>query len=148
MSAQQQLIAKYGPPNHDYLIKYCLLWEVHKDFSWFPAHSFLVNKDFKDKLAIAFHQLELKGIHTEIKTFDGCYNDRTVRGSASISLHAWAAAIDLNAATNGMISNPKPEQRHGTWSLEFIGIMKNAGIYFGGDFIHRSDSMHFGLYNG
>src|ERR1700744_5557816 len=109
MSAQQQLMAKYGPPDHAHIVKFCSTWHVKQDFPWFPASAFLINNDFKALLYKAFKELEAAGLHTEIKTYDGCYNDRPVRGSENVaSLHSWACAIDLNAANNGMIVNPTP----------------------------------------
>lgn len=148
MTAQQLLLQKYGPPDEHYEEAFCFIWEVKKDFPWFPASHFEVNKDFKDVLFKAFTALQEAGLHTEIKTFDGCHNDRMVRGASSTSLHAWDAAIDLNASTNGMVVNPTPDQRRGTWTQAFIDTMKAAGLFFGGDFIHRADPMHWGLYNG
>jgi hypothetical protein len=148
MSAQTILTARYGPPTHDYLVKYCTVWHIQQEFPWFPVASFLVNKDFQAKLRLAFQALEKAGIHTEIKTYDGCYNDRDVRGSSSASLHSWAAALDMNAADNPMTRDPDPVKRHGKWSPLFIQIMKGAGIYWGGDWVSRADPMHFGLQNG
>ncbi|HEV3223931.1 MAG TPA: M15 family metallopeptidase [Puia sp.] len=148
MSAQQLLLQKYGPPDDHYLQAFCFVWEVRNDFLWFPTSHFLVNKDFKDMLFKAFTALVAAGLHTEIKTYDGCYNDRSVRGSQSTSLHAWAAALDINAATNGMVVNPTPEQRLGTWTQPFIDTMVAAGLSFGGSFHNRADPMHWGLYDG
>jgi hypothetical protein len=148
MNAQQQLLAKYGPPNGDYIHKHCVSWDVQKDFPWFPVSHFLVNSDFRDLLFKAFTAIQSAGLQGEIKTFDGCYNDRTVRGSTSTSLHAWAAAIDLNAACDAMVVNPTEAQRSGTWTHEFISTMKSAGIFYGGDFIHRADPMHWALFDG
>lgn len=149
MSAQQQLTAKYGLPTApDYISKYCMTWQVQSDFPWFPASHFLVNTDFKNLLFNAFTALEATGLNREIKTFDGCYNDRPVRGVNVLSLHSWAAAIDLNAACDGMVVNPTPEQRQGTWTPAFIATMKAAGIFYGGDFISRADPMHFSLLDG
>lgn len=148
MNAQQQLTAKYGAPNGVYVKKYCVVWEVDDEFPWFPVSHFLVNQDFLLTLRTAFNSLEAAGLHKEIKTFDGCYNDRSVRGSGAISLHAWAVAIDLNSATNGMVVSPTPAQRLGTWSQKFIDTMKGAGLFYGGDFKKRSDPMHFGYLNG
>jgi hypothetical protein len=151
MSAQQQLLAKYGPPDHDHIVKYCSTWHIQQDFPWFPAPAFLINNDFKALLYKAFKALEAAGLHTEIKTYDGCYNDRPVRGSDVASLHSWGVAIDMNAATNPMIPNAEnltPQQRLGAWSQAFVDTMKSVGIFFGGDFHHRADSMHWGLYDG
>lgn len=148
MSAQEELLQKYGSPSHEYINKYCTVWEVKADFPWFPAQSFLINKDFQVKVKEAFTKLQEAGIEAEIKTFDGCYNDRDVRGSSATSLHAWAAAIDLNAACDGMVVNPTPQQREGTWSPQFITLMKDAGLFYGGDFKLRADPMHWALLDG
>lgn len=149
MTAQQQLIAKYGPPDHAHIVSSCMTWRIKEDFPWFPSNAFLINKDFKALLYVAFKALEEKNLHTEIKTYDGCYNDRPVRGSKNVaSLHSWACAIDINAKTNGMVVAPTPEQRKGSWSDEFIVTMKAAGVFFGGDFKHRADPMHFSLLDG
>lgn len=148
MSAQQQMIAKYGPPSALYVKKYCVVWDVQTGFPWFPVTHFLVNEDFKAILVKAFTNLQDADLQHEIKTFDGCYNDRSVRGSDSTSMHAWAAAIDLNAACDGMVDNPTPQQREGTWSPQFIAAMKAAGLYYGGDFKVRADPMHFSMLDG
>lgn len=149
MSAQQQLIAKYGPPDHAHIVNSCETWHIKQDFPWFPANSFLINKDFKEALYKAFKALEAAGLHTEIKTYDGCYNDRPVRGSENVaSLHSWAAAIDLNAKDNPMVPNPGLNNRSGKWSAAFIVTMKKARIFFGGDFKKRADPMHWALLDG
>lgn len=150
MTAQQQLLAKYGLPGESYQAKYCITWEIKKDFAWFPAEKIFINKDFKDKLFILFSQLQSKGLHTEIIKFDGCYNARDVRGSTKLSLHDWACAIDLNAALNPMIIKPviTDAERLGKWTQEFVDTVRASGIYFGGDFIKRSDPMHLALLDG
>ncbi len=142
MGAQIAIIKKFGQPGLDYQIKYCDLWEVQKDFAWFPAKKILINKEFKAKLFVALTNIERAGLQHEIKTFDGCYNERSVRGMDSTSLHAWAMAIDINAATE------KLAQQSTNFSGQFIAIMKAAGLFWGGDFKSRLDSMHFALYNG
>lgn len=142
MSAQQTLIGKYGLPTPEYLSKWVMMWEVKKDFPWFPAVHFEVNKDFKNLLHNAFTKLQAAGIQGEIKSFDGCLNNRTVRGMASKSLHAWAAAIDLNASIEAL------GQIQTNWSQQFLVIIKGAGIFWGGDFHNRKDPMHFALLDG
>lgn len=149
MTAQNIIISKYGVPSEDYKSKYCEMWEISKDFPWTkdvlvygkPWNKIFINKDFKRKLSVAFTNLEKAGLHKEIKTFDGCYVLRQVRGKNAISLHSWAMAIDFNSETE------KLGQEYTNWSGQFIGIMKAAGIYWGGDW-RRKDPMHFALYNG
>lgn len=142
MTLRETIISKYGEPNAAYQAKYCTIWNISKDFPWFPASKIFINKEFKDKLFAAFANIEKANLQSEIKTFDGCYNDRSVRGRESKSLHAWAMAIDLNAATE------KLAQQNTNWSGQFVAIMKAAGIFWGGDWRGRKDSMHFGLFNG
>jgi len=152
MKAQDLILQKYGPPGETYKARYCMMWDAVADFPWLkdvkiggtdsPVKRIYINKDFKDKLSLAFTNLEKTGLHTEIKTFDGCYNDRSVRGRNSKSLHAWAMAVDLNASVE------KLGQAGTQWSGRFVAIMKAAGLFWGGDWKGRKDSMHFALFNG
>ena len=142
MSAQKEIISKYGLPDNVYQAKYCQLWKVQKDFAWFPATKIFINKDLKNKLYNAFKELETNNLQSEIKTFDGCFQQRTVRGSDMISLHSWAMAIDINASTE------KLGQVKSTLSPKFIEIMLKNGLFWGGNYKGRKDPMHFSLYNG
>lgn len=142
MGAQTEIIKKYGLPGQQYQSKYCIVWEVKRDFPWFPCDRIFINKDFKDKLFKAFKELEQAGVAGEIKTYDGCYEDRKVRGSDSISLHSWAMAIDFNAKFE------KLGQNITHFSKEFVNIMIKNGLFWGGNYAGRKDPMHFSLYNG
>ena len=141
MSAQSEIIAKYGMPGKDYQAKYCTTWDVKQDFPWFPAKRIFINTDFKNRLYAAFKELEQKGLQREIKTFDGCYVDRPVRGSSSISLHSWAMAMDINASFEQL------GQTFTHFSKPFIDIMTKY-VFWGGNYHGRKDPMHFSLYNG
>lgn len=154
-SAQAIILSKYGDPDHQYLSTFCGMWMVLNDFPWFPNHpsapvdkGIFINTDFKNKLKVAFQNLEKNNKHTEIQTYDGCHVDRMVRGNENThgygaeSLHGWAMAIDLNASTE------KLGQIEVGWSGQFIAIMKAAGLYWGCDWVHRKDNMHFALFNG
>ena len=152
MSASRIIMQKYGAPDDTYFAKYGMTWNVAIDFPWAsnilildttkPLKRILINKEFKDKLFTAFTNIERAGIQNEIKTYDGCYNNRSVRGRESKSLHAWAMAVDFNASIE------KLGQTGTQWSGQFLGIMKATGLYWGGDWKGRKDSMHFALYNG
>jgi len=84
-----------------------------------------------------FEEICLAGLADEVKTFDGCFNIRKIRGSStSMSLHSWAIAIDLNYKGNEL-GNPKPEM-----SPKIIAIFEKHGFYWGGNFT-REDGMHF-----
>ena len=90
----------------------------------------------------AFRELMIHDLYTEIKTFDGGYKVRNIKGSKSVlSLHAWGASIDMNALQN-------PHGASGRWSEQFLQIMVNNGIYCGQNWIGRKDPMHFAMVNG
>lgn len=150
MTAQQSMIAKYGQPDATYQSAWCTLWEVRKEFPWFLVNKIFLNKDFKEMLFNGFKAVDSRGLQSEIKSFDGCLSQRPVRGFNSLSMHAWGAAMDLNHITGHMIEGLPVEKitiemRRGPWSQEFIDAMKSAGIFFGGDFIHRPDPMHWSM---
>lgn len=149
MTAQQQMIAKYGLPDGVYQSKFCELWKVQEDFSWFPVTRIFINSDFKDMLVKSFIAVENAGLQHEIKVFSGCLVVRPIRGSANISMHSWGSAIDLNAQDDPMVIEPladiTPAMRLGKWSQGFVDAMTSSGISFGGNFIHRPDPMHFSM---
>ena len=150
MTAQTQVILKYGLPNKEYQDKWCEMWNISEEFPWTlnvqvnksPWKRVYINKDFKARVKVAFANLEKAGLHTEIKTFDGCYVDRKVRGANTRSLHSWAIAFDMNASLESS------GQTRTNWTPRFVAIMKAAGLFWGGDWKGRKDPMHFALYNG
>ena len=143
MTAQEILTARYGDPREPaFQPKFLVSWNIVNDFAWFPKKKIFIHKDFRTRLLDAFSALELDRLHTEIKTFDGCFNIRLVRGSKSVlSIHSWACAMDLNAAEN-------PLGGAGKWSTGFINTMESCGIFCGQNFHGRKDPMHFALVNG
>src|SRR5205085_4528736 len=152
MSAQSTIAEKFGLPNDNYFNTHCILWEAAKDHPWLSkvintatgkgVTKIYINRDFKDKLSKAFRELEKDCLHKEIRTFDGCFNERSVRGSSTTSLHAWAMAVDLNSEIEQL------GESRTYWSEDFLYVMKEIGLFWGGDWVTRKDSMHFALYNG
>jgi hypothetical protein len=74
-----------------------------------------------------------------LKQFDGCYNNRPMRGGSLPSLHARGAAIDFCAATNG---NQTAWPTRATMPLEVMEIFARHGWVAAGAFWGR-DGMHF-----
>jgi hypothetical protein len=150
-----ELISQYGPPDRNYQAENCMIWNIVEDLPWFsnvinsatgkPVTSIFLNKVFKDMLLKSFTAVAAAGLQGEITTFNGCYVQRDVRGSNQVSAHAYAAAIDLDAAIDGMVVNPTDDQRLGKWTKEFVDAMTSSGIFFGGYFEHRADPMHFSM---
>lgn len=69
--------------------------------------------------------------------YDGCLNDRNISGSSHRSMHAYAAAIDLDAEHNGFNTG------HGKIDPRVVSIFKEEGWRWGGDYHDRTDPMHF-----
>jgi hypothetical protein len=141
--AQRDLYKMYGDPRErGWGNKWMSIWKVKQDFPWFPAERIFIHKDFKEKLKRAFNLLEIAELHKEIKTFDGCYNLRAVRGTNNLlSIHSWGCAIDLNAHMN-------PLGAEAVWSHDFLQVMEHCGIYSGSRWAGRPDPMHFAMVNG
>lgn len=74
-----------------------------------------------------------------LKEYEGCYNNRNMRGRSVPSLHARGAAIDFMAATNGM--NMVWPTRS-TMPLEVMEIFARHGWVAAGAF-WGYDGMHF-----
>lgn len=93
------------------------------------------NKDMHAPLIAALKAVKDRGLQAELKTFDGCFNIRAVRGNNSLSSHAYGLAIDLNAKENGLGAVPK-------LSAAFVKCFTDQGFDWGGNF-SRKDGMHF-----
>jgi len=151
MVTSAQCLKKYGDPN---LLatqsKHFIVWQVpvdiltafsHVRFSavgtiGFPKKIF-VNKDFQPILEKSLRKVIERGLVKELKTWDGCFNIRKMRGLTSMSLHSWGIAVDLNAFENGLNVEPK-------LSAGFVKCFTDAGFDWGGVW-KRKDGMHFQL---
>lgn len=135
---------KWGQPKDDakWQSRLLILWVVPADIRQkCPA---LPAKIYTNKLMVApmetgFRNLIAKGLHDELKTWNGSFNIRTQRGSDKQSLHSWAAAFDINKAENELGAKPR-------LSKEFAQCFIDAGFDWGGDWaMPRTDGMHFQL---
>jgi hypothetical protein len=101
-----------------------------------PTRHVYINKDAKDPLLAALQNIINAQLEHELKTFDGCFNIRDVRGvPGKPSWHSYGLAIDVNAKDNVLGQTPK-------LSPEFIKCWTDAGWTWGGNF-GRKDGMHF-----
>jgi len=136
MVTSQQALKKYGTPSQSN--PNLILWDVpaELEIGVIPKRIYC-NKDMVAPLTAAFKALIATGCVTELKTWDGCFNIRKKRGLASMSLHSWAIAIDVNAFENGLSQTPK-------LSKLFVSCFTNNGFDWGGTWT-RKDGMHFQL---
>ena len=152
MITTKDCFAKYGEPKLQHNLT---VWDVptELEIGLIPKKIYC-NKDLVLPLTNAFKNLIATGCVNEIKTWDGCFNIRIVRGyenqyaelmkqgkdleaSALMSIHSWAIAVDINAFENGLGATPK-------LSATFVKCFKDAGFDWGGNF-PRLDGMHFQL---
>ena len=135
--------------------KYMVMWDVPKELEIgvIPKRLYC-NKAIIQPLSHAFKNLIDRDFVNELKTFDGCFNIRIIRGfekkyallikqknffeaAKLLSLHSWAVAIDVNAFENGL--NEKPKLSDG-----FVKCFTDADFDWGGKW-QRKDGMHFQL---
>ena len=135
MVTSAQALKKYGDPTKESSM---VVWDVpgYLEVGVIPKKLYC-NKDMVAPLTQAFTNLTSRGKASELKTFDGCFNIRKKRGLASMSLHSWGIAIDVNAAWNQLNMIP-------TLSPEFVKCFTDAGFDWGGTW-QRKDGMHFQL---
>ncbi len=127
---------KYGAPAPNN--KWLVLWDVptELEIGVIPKRIYC-NKDLIKPLSLAFKALIQTGNVKELKTWDGCFNIRSIKGSRSMSLHSWAVAVDCNAFENQMGQVPK-------LSDGFVLCFTKNGFDWGGKF-SRMDGMHYQL---
>lgn len=141
--------AKYGEislgvwPNER---KFCSIVPVPQEIgrTWIksgtgnPVDHVYCNNDMKGPLLKALENIKERGLISELKTFDGCYIVRDVRGMPGTpSAHSYGLALDINASEN-------PLGSPGSLSPELVQCFLDAGFCWGGHF-HRMDPMHFSI---
>ncbi len=141
MTAQEILIQKYGNPflnKAAFEAKWTTVWNCQNEFPSLPFKRIYCHKNLVPHLQKAFKALLAKNLLREIKTFDGCFLPRYIRGYEAkkiLSIHTWAAAVDFNAAENALGAPV-------TFSKEFLQVWRDCGFRCGADF-KRLDGMHF-----
>lgn len=152
MLSSTDFYKKYGHPKEG---RNLTMWDVpvELEIGIIPKRIYC-NKDLIVPLSQAFRHLIDSGCVKELKTWDGCYNFRPIRGYEKkydalmkagktteaikyLSTHSWACAVDMNAFENGLGKVPK-------FSPEFVQCFTDAGFNWGGNFM-RKDGMHFEL---
>lgn len=149
VKSREEAVARYGPLNlSNQTWANESQWLVSVDVSHFgfpwtvmdtgkPAKHILCNKDMP--LLKALQAVKDSGLGQLLKTFDGCFNIRAVRGSALFSTHAYGLGLDINAAENVLGSTSRGFYDH----PDFVRCFTDQGFDWGGNFHGRKDPMHF-----
>lgn len=149
---QERLIEKYGDPFGDLKIfeaRNMVLYDIPLDINThIPAlpNKIYCNKDLVTPFYIVMNQLIDSTLYKEIKTWDGCFNVRYVRGSkTAISIHSFALAIDLNASHNplGLTKEQCIKKGLKPFTKEFDQVFRDNKWTCGIDFKNRPDGQHF-----
>lgn len=106
-------------------------WKPETSVSSFACHKLL-----EDNFTEVFQRIHSEGFWGDLKSFDGAYNYRALRGATRLSLHSWGVAIDLNAEHNKLGTE-------GSMSKDVVRIFMEEGFLWGGHFVKRKDPMHF-----
>ena len=107
-------------------------WKPDRTITSFRCHTLLV-----PIFERVFETLHEQGLDDAMTTFDGCYNYRLCRGGTRLSTHSWGIAIDLNAASNRMVTE-------GDQHRQLVALFRDHGFEWGGDWTgRRRDPMHF-----
>lgn len=135
MITSAECLKKYGNPElHNNMI----VWDVPTELELgIIPKKIYCNKDIIPNLLQAFKNLVDSGAYNFLKTYDGCFNIRKMRGLTSMSIHSWGLALDFNAFENQLNQQPKMHPL-------VVKCFKDAGFDWGGDW-KRLDGMHFQL---
>jgi hypothetical protein len=131
---------KFGHPDPN--AKWLTLWDVPAEIEiGMIPNKLFCNKALIIPLTCVFTELIKTGLFAEIKTWDGCFNIRTMRGYEDqhkklmdagefekamtlMSIHSWAIAVDVNAFENQLYQKPKLSER-------FVNCWKANGFDWG-----------------
>jgi hypothetical protein len=152
MVTSKEFYEKYGHPSK---LNNIVMWDVppELEIGVIPKRIYC-NKDLIGPLSQAFSNLIHRGFVKELKTWDGCYNFRPIRGYEKkyaaamkagnialaityLSTHSWGGSVDVNGFENGLGKEPK-------LSPGFVKCFTDAGLEWGGTW-KRKDGMHFQL---
>jgi hypothetical protein len=137
---------KYGNPYDE---KHIVMWDVPQEIELgIIPNKLYCNEDLIEPLSRVFRNIINRGclgnnndilVRTTdvLKTWDGCFNIRKIRGSDSMSLHSWGVAVDVNAAWNQFGKKP-------SMGIILVSCFTDEGFDWGG-YWRNPDGMHFQL---
>ncbi len=112
------------------------LSEEDKAFEHRTWFGFICHRLAVPHFKAAFGLLVKRGLAGQLRTYDGCYNVRYMRGAGQWSTHSWGIAIDLDAPWNRF------GQENFEMSQDVARCFEENGFIWGGRW-NRPDAMHF-----
>jgi len=142
-SDEKSLLAFYGRPGDESKLER-MDFPIPMFYDGKPVKSTRVHRECSPSLLDVFVEIHDrygsdKRIMRAATTYDGCFNDRAMRGGSTPSLHARGAAIDLDAANNG---NRTHWPTVATMPIEIMEVFSRHGWLSAGAFWSR-DAAHF-----
>ena len=157
MATTAQLLKRYGNPAASPAAQaaFARQWLVRYTFpAWLVPHfppapgmpgrltRQWLNQDIVAPFEAVLHELVKTGLIRELKTYDGGWVVRNMRGTSVPSRHSWGLAVDFNAQLHplGVAWGSRP----GMFSAAFLAVWRQYGWSCGADWqAPRSDAMHF-----
>jgi hypothetical protein len=140
-SDESSLIRFYGEPgDEDNLVSISLggRWVVRTERGAKQVQTTRCHRLVADSLTRVFTELVRQGWNKTLD-YDGCFNDRLMRGGTRKSTHAWGIAVDIDASNNGnLIHWPT----RATMPIQVMEVFAREGWMSAGAFWSR-DAMHF-----
>ena len=138
MITSKQAYERYGDPMRESSL---VVFDVPQsmEIGFIPKRIYC-NKDLVKPLEAALKNVVSRGLASQITSWDGCFNIRKKRGAASMSMHSWGLAIDINAASNRFGAKP-------TIGKGLVACFLDTGLWDWGGHWGKPDGMHFQLKN-
>lgn len=108
----------------------------------YKTNKITVHKKTAPQWQKLFAEWKKAGLTSLLLTYDGAFNPRLIRGSATqLSTHAYGIAVDINVTWNNLGAIPALRGQKGS-VRDLVPIANKLGFYWGGHFT-RKDGMHF-----
>lgn len=139
LSDQKSLTAFFGPPGDENRLTRLDVTGLELKYEGAAVASLLCHLAVSSSLKRVLTEISKSPHAWVLKHFEGCYNNRPMRGGSLPSLHARGAAIDFAASTNGLKTSWPVAA---SMPLEVMEMFAREGWLAAGAFWGR-DAMHF-----
>jgi len=107
-----------------------------------PDQRVTFHRDAAPSLVALFAAWEAAGLLDRVRSWEGSFAPRRIRGGKTVSHHAYGVAFDINARWNPLGAAPAPLGAPGS-VRELVPLANAHGFMWGGAWSSRPDGMHF-----